>query len=812
MIGSHFLKPLSQLRQRAFDRVSRNALRISLGLVAANLVVLLGAYSLGLIATGNSQLRQQRLRQSQTLAVQLSSAIEAGDVESIQQLTGSLLGQVPDLASIGIRTDGNALMFASEHHESLFVGGTNEAANVTVPLFDGATKWGALELHFQAEPGWSGGLVTVCVFVGVSTLFAFVVLIRRVLRLLDPSSVIPDRVRAMLDTMTEGALLLTGDCRIVMANLRFSEIAQADLEYLLGKDPAEIDWHVDDEPVPADALPWRQAAAGEACRGSILQIGRGELRRSLSVNATCIRGDNDVVRGLLVTFDDITTIEAKNSELERTVRQLHETQSRVRKQNEELSWMATRDALTGCLNRRAFQEQMASTYNLATRNGEPLSMIMVDVDHFKSVNDNHGHAKGDDVLKGVAKRLQDAVRKSDILARYGGEEFCVILPETGADGAMALADKLRVAINHAPIAELDITASFGVSSTEQADSQNELAQQSDMALYASKESGRNRATCYDPTMTSATAKKAAAKSRGDERSPFPMEAVHALLATLRFRDPLTYEHSCRVAAICVRVMEDVLEPLDLLTLEVAGLLHDIGKVGVPDDILLKPAALNDDEREIMERHDRIGCSIIESAFLNDELADIVNMHHAWFDGSSAHCGSVAGHRIPLRSRLLTIVDAFDAMTTDRPYRKAMSNETAFVELRRCAGTQFDPELVERVILVLSEDESATPEDESAARAEQLLAIGVELERVASAFEREDLMTTNAVAQRLGQKALVLGIEPLSDATQAFADAVKSLDAARIAEALTRVFETFVQASASPKPYDLKSHSSKRDAA
>ena len=284
--------------------------------------------------------------------------------------------------------------------------------------------------------------------------------------------------------------------------------------------------------------------------------------RSLIVNASSIVGSQSSVRGCVFTFDDVTGIEQKNQQLVEMVRQLGQAQERVQKQNEELQRLATRDALTGSLNRRAFHEQLATLFAMSRRQRQPLSAIMLDIDHFKSVNDQYGHARGDDVLRGVAQALRSSVRGADVVCRYGGEEFCILMPSTDLDGAFQLAEKLRKAVNGTKIAEVNVTVSCGVSCTSVgALSSQTLIAEADEALYNSKHAGRNRTTRFDrldPSLPRSPADRKPSVPASEEL--IPIHAVRSLFAALSFRDPQTAQHSRRVSEMCVKIGSTWLNP------------------------------------------------------------------------------------------------------------------------------------------------------------------------------------------------------------------------------------------------------------
>lgn len=398
-------------------------------------------------------------------------------------------------------------------------------------------------------------------------------------------------------------------------------------------------------------------------------------------------------------------------------------------------------------------DELNQQWSGSQRYRHPLSCIMLDVDRFKMINDTHGHTIGDQVLMFISDVLKSTVRKSDSVCRYGGEEFCVLLPNIGIEGAEQAAEKLRAQIASKSVAGVSVTISLGVSSTDLQPTQpQEMIDQADKALYAAKHTGRDRVARWDQMPENPKGERSDTQDIERTGVPddvcLPFDAVTALVSALAHRDPDTAAHSRRVADLCVMTSQDLMFAADCYVLEVAGLLHDVGKIGVPDSILLKPGPLTKEEWQVMDRHERIGIEIISAAFDYPELPEIVRNHHTRYGGSSRDPGLPQGLDIPLRARILTIADAFDAMTSDRPYRKAMSCEQAIAELRRCAGSQFDPVLVERFIeAYLARDESRSPRPMSAEK-EAGLRIGFEIERLMVALDTKDISTMTAMTKRL----------------------------------------------------------------
>jgi diguanylate cyclase (GGDEF)-like protein/putative nucleotidyltransferase with HDIG domain len=384
---------------------------------------------------------------------------------------------------------------------------------------------------------------------------------------------------------------------------------------------------------------------------------------------------------------------------------------------------------------------------------------MVDVDHFKRVNDQHGHAVGDKVLQNVGRILKSLARDTDVVCRYGGEEFCILLAHTNLEGATQGAERFRQAIESQPSAGICITASLGVSALGTgASSARDLLSQADEALYRAKRGGRNRVHLWSsedaPAQPQATGTSAEPPRDATTPAPtIPFGAVTALMSVLAHRDKATAAHSHRVADLCVATASGLLGAGDCFVLEVAALLHDIGKLGVPDSILLKPGPLTEEEWSIMRKHDRMGAEIVQSAFANEELTRIVRSHHAWYGGTPKNPEVVNGVEIPLAARILSVCDAYDAMISDRPYREGRTTDEAFAELRSFAGTQFDAEVVTRVIEVVSRRASGlTSKSTTPVEVQTIAGIQRELDRLAHALDSRDLSLLAAMAGRLSASA------------------------------------------------------------
>ena len=356
-----------------------------------------------------------------------------------------------------------------------------------------------------------------------------------------------------------------------------------------------------------------------------------------------------------------------------------------------MTWAVT-DGLTKLFNHRYLHERLDEEIARGTRFGAAFSLIMIDLDFFKTYNDTYGHLAGDEVLASVAKCIQGSIRTIDMPFRHGGEEFAVILPETMLDGAYVVAERIREKIEQKfRSSRASVTASCGIASwPTDGVTKEQILISADKALYAAKETGRNR-TCAPSDL-----KKQGLVTVGGESETqrIAISMIFALAATVDAKDHYTYGHSRKVSQYAVAMAEALHLPQErIAVIRNAGLLHDIGKIGIPDSILNKEGSLDEQEWRQIKTHPELGVEILRYvAELSNSLPIILN-HHEHFDGSGYPAG-LSSDQIPIEARLLAIADAYDAMTSLRPYHNQRSSEDAIAELRRCAGTNFDPELVE----------------------------------------------------------------------------------------------------------------------
>lgn len=360
---------------------------------------------------------------------------------------------------------------------------------------------------------------------------------------------------------------------------------------------------------------------------------------------------------------------------------------------------AITDSLTGINNHRFFHDSLSEEFNNAQQTNTTLSLILFDVDMFKFFNDLYGHSAGDLALKELALITKEVIPPAAIFCRYGGEEFGILLPGVNLEDAYCLAEKCRTNV-HEKMGKTNkfLTISLGVATfPNNASSKEELLNFADKALYCAKTTGRNNTVIFSKQ-----------DSDRDENVKEAIQAsyfstVYALTATIDAKDSYTHGHSQNVAKLAVKLGQRLglsKEKLDML--RYSGLLHDIGKIGIPENILTKPSKLTDDEMAIMKSHVDISASIIKYAPNLIKTIPSVICHHERYDGLGYPRG-LKGEAIPLEGRILAIADSFDAMMTDRPYRKGLGLDEAINELKRGAGTQFDPKLVSVFCQLVVED-------------------------------------------------------------------------------------------------------------
>lgn len=363
-----------------------------------------------------------------------------------------------------------------------------------------------------------------------------------------------------------------------------------------------------------------------------------------------------------------------------------------------LSNAARRDSLTGLLNRRGFEEVFDVELERARRTDQALSVIVADLDNFKTVNDEFGHAAGDEVLRVVGRVLEDGKRSWDAAARVGGEEFAILAPDTDEHGAYILAERARTAIERSTArAGRDlVTASFGiVSHPVHGQTTAALLQAGDQALYAAKRLGRNRTVISSAEVPGILARA----PRGREEAHVDLATLLSLAEALDVRDTGNVTHCQRVGRYSELIARELgLPPDSVERVRIAGILHDVGRVGVPDELLAKEGPLDEEEWHWVRSHPEIGARMLETTDFGD-IGEWILAHHERPDGTGYPDGRIAAE-VPLEAGILGVADAYEAMTASRPYRPPLDPQAASDELRRGAGRQFDARVVEALLRVV----------------------------------------------------------------------------------------------------------------
>ena len=359
----------------------------------------------------------------------------------------------------------------------------------------------------------------------------------------------------------------------------------------------------------------------------------------------------------------------------------------------EAAERANRDSVTKLFNHRAVQEQLHATLARCRRSGGHFSIVMMDLNNFKFFNDTYGHPVGDDVLRNVARALEEASRESDVLGRYGGDEFIMLLPDTGAPGTLEACARIKTALDARylePVAgtRLPISISFGWS-TYPADGENvlDLLTAADQHLYNHKRGDASRLISQAKTANQDEMRRLKNRAVGGS-----FGVLDALVTAIDNKDHYTRHHSEEVTYLSLLVARELgySEP-QLEAVRISGLLHDVGKIAVPDDVLRHPGKLDREQWKIMQQHPVFGALIVKDVPHLDAVSDGIKYHHEKWDGSG-YPENLAGENIPVMGRLLAMGDCYSALTTDRPYRKGWTPEAALEEISKCAGTHFDPHL------------------------------------------------------------------------------------------------------------------------
>jgi diguanylate cyclase (GGDEF)-like protein len=388
----------------------------------------------------------------------------------------------------------------------------------------------------------------------------------------------------------------------------------------------------------------------EVKKDIMINVGNG--KKYFDVSLTPVKIRQKEIAGKLLVMKDIT--ERKEYE-------------------EKIRYMSFRDYLTGFYNRAFFEEELA---RLNVERNLPLSIVMADVNGLKMVNDTYGHEKGDELLKKVAEILKQSFRKSDIISRWGGDEFITLLPLTERRIAEEIAGRIEKTCSENHTEEIPLSISLGISTkVKEGESIEEILKAAEDRMYSNKMSDEKRT--HRPIISS----------------------IEKSLDEKKYE---TEEHVKRMEGLALLLGKNLkLSRIELNELAMLSALHDIGKIAVADSIILKPGKLTPEEWEMVKKHPEVGYRIAKSSVDLVVIADGILYHHENWDGSGYPEG-IKGTEIPLLSRIISIVDSFDAMTSDRPYRRAFTREQAIKEIKKDAGIKYDPELVEAFLNIVND--------------------------------------------------------------------------------------------------------------
>jgi diguanylate cyclase (GGDEF)-like protein len=433
------------------------------------------------------------------------------------------------------------------------------------------------------------------------------------------------------------------------------------LQSALGDDQWQV--IISDHAMPCFSAPEALRILKESGRDLPFIIVSGTIGEDIAVESMHTGAHDYIMKGNLSRLAPAVERELRDA----AIRAQH------RRYQEELEYVTLHDSLTGLYNRLYFENELQ---RLEGGRSYPVSIISADLDGLNLINDTFGQKYGDQALKVCAELLKAPLRKGDVLARVGSDEFAAIIPRTDNIAVTGIVGLIGNEVDKYNRENQDLPISISIGFAVSKDESEPLDQ-----------------TYRNANSVMLTDKQSRSKSARSQ-------VVKVLMAALSERDYISGGHAERLRELCIKLGENIgLDGCRMAALSLVAQVHDLGKVGIPDSILFKEGGLSEEEWEIMRRHPEKGYRIAQSSQDLSHVADLILRHHEKWDGSGYPLG-LKGLDIPVECRILSIVDAFDAMTNDRPYRKAKSEEEAVHELQCCAGTQFDPELVHRFLKII----------------------------------------------------------------------------------------------------------------
>ena len=719
------------------------------------------------------------------------TARDGADVEQLEKLLNQVVLAEPNLMAIQVKRLSGAQVMSDPVANTLVVPDLHSRDAVTAVdhqtdsrLVQGPNGPVArLDFHYQGRATATSGHVvasnsmqTVDVWPLLLVLTISVLLCvaqwGRSLAKIRTAEGIPKRVRHSIDMLSEGLLVMDKHERIILTNRAFQKMTGLNTDQLIGKSVSSLSWDCSEVTRKSD-FPWIRAR--DESQSQIEQLMRYQMPdgayRFFSINSSPVESPDEDLRDVLSTFRDVTDSEQHRAHTEHMLAMLKSSRDEVRLKNRELQILATQDAMTGCLNRRAFFEQLEGLWQDVAENDGELACLMLDCDHFKNVNDQYGHQAGDDVLRLVSGILADEFAEPALVCRYGGEEFCVVIQNHWIGSIVEQANMVRERVGSLKLAgypRLLISVSVGISDLRcGAHCPQELINQADRALYGAKRSGRNTVVTFSESIDHWDQPlddlDGYANEQNDDGISF--RAVTALVSALAYRDYETAEHSRRVADLCVQLADGLLNARDIYLLEIAALLHDIGKIGIADDILLKPDRLSSEEWASMQQYERIGLEIISCTFNCNELFEIIRTYRADYRSESDESRLPVGNDIPLPARLLKLTDAYDAMISDQRHRPGRSKSEVIEELQICAGVQFDPVLVEHLVHSLREEQEQLDVSMTLPPDHSVNEIGAQAEKIADAVDARDIPGIQELAASLAETARQQKSEEIATAAE-----------------------------------------------
>jgi diguanylate cyclase (GGDEF)-like protein/PAS domain S-box-containing protein len=495
-----------------------------------------------------------------------------------------------------------------------------------------------------------------------------------------PAAAADDLFRLTFEKSAVGMTLISSDFRFLRVNPSFCQMVGYDEGALLDHSLFDL-LHPDERGRPGE---WEASLTNKE---ETFHLEKRLVRRDgemvwAYLSVSVVRDANNLPVFFVAMAENVTDRKREEEERERRTR--------------ELQALATTDPLTGVYNHRYMQEYLNHRLLEARRSGQPVSVLMLDLDHFRNLNELYGHDVGDRALRVVASCMQHALRGQDVACRYGGEEFAMILAGAPFAAALSAAERVRRRVEAAspvgPGAQ-PVTCSIGVATfPDHASTTASLLKAADIALFQAKRSGRNRIAGYEPTPFECPTNHVEQLATGMQGAN--VEAVNALVTAIDLRDRFTGAHCQRVARVSVELamnLECTEQEIEIL--RVGAALLDVGKIGLPDQILTKPGRLTREEWALMREHPVWGEQLVRRSALPPEVAQLVRWHHERLDGSGYPDG-LKGDQIPLLVRIVTVADVAAALRDDRPHRRAWPRGRVLEYLRRHAGDSLDERVVE----------------------------------------------------------------------------------------------------------------------